>query len=211
MTTRTDVTVDWSLSPRVITVADPSVSMTMQDLVDTLREIEDTVRGISELKLLDASGKQDLGGGVTVGITVALQNALLAFELRGGPSYIQCIADGGNLVAVDDMDAAISPISPTAFTQVVISQSSSATGIITGSGVTPGDVTDIKNAIFDEIMEDSESFAEQIRLMRAEAAGKTAVTGGTNVKFRDAADSKDRIDATVDDTGQRTAVTTDGS
>lgn len=211
MTTRTDVTVTWEASPRMIIVASPSVDISMQDLVDTVRKLEDTVRGMSELKLLNASGKEALGGGVTVGITVELQNAVVEFAARGGPSYIQCIASGGNLVAVDDMGAAISPVGPTAFTQIVIAQSSSATGIITGSGVTPGDVTDIKNAIFDEVMENSETFAEQVRLMRAEAAGKVAVAGGTNVTFRDAADTKDRIDATVDENGQRTAVTTDGT
>ncbi len=71
---------------------------------------------------------------------------------------------------------------------------------------------DVRDAIFANIMENAETFAEQVRLMRAEAAGKVAVTpDGTNVKFRDAADAKDRIDATVDDTGQRTAVTTDGT
>ena len=95
--------------------------------------------------------------------------------------------------------------------QVIPGNSAGLQIVVSGSGVLPGDITDIKNAIFDEIMEASESFADQIRLMRAEAAGKVAVAGGTNVKFRDAADAKDRIDATVDDTGQRTAVTTDGS
>ena len=78
------------------------------------------------------------------------------------------------------------------------------------SGVTPSDITDFKNAVFTEVMEDSETFAEQIRLMRAEAAGKLAVSGST-VNIRDAADTKNRISATVDANGQRTAVTTDGS
>jgi len=49
-----------------------------------------------------------------------------------------------------------------------------------------------------------------MRLMRAEAAGKLAVVGDT-VTFRDAADTKDRITATVDANGQRTAITTDVS
>jgi hypothetical protein len=76
----------------------------------------------------------------------------------------------------------------------------------------PSDITDIKNAIYDEIMEGTEDFRQQQKIIRAEAAGKVAVSpDGTNVTFRDAADSKDRIDATVDADGQRTAVTTDGT
>jgi hypothetical protein len=78
--------------------------------------------------------------------------------------------------------------------------------------MTAGLVDVIRDAIFAKVMENSETFAEQTKLMRAEAAGKVVVTaGGTNVAFRDAADSKDRIDATVDSDGQRTSVTTDGT
>lgn len=66
--------------------------------------------------------------------------------------------------------------------------------------------------IFAFILENSETFAEQIRLIRAEASGLVVRSGdGLNVKFRDAADTKDRIDATVDADGNRTAITTDGN
>lgn len=81
---------------------------------------------------------------------------------------------------------------------------------VTGSGVTSQDKTDIKNLVFDEVVEGSETFKQQVRLMRAEAAGKLAVSG-TTVTIRDAGDTKDRITATVDSNGQRTSVTTDAS
>jgi hypothetical protein len=61
-----------------------------------------------------------------------------------------------------------------------------------------------------DTVEGSETYQESMRLMRAEAAGKLAVSG-TTVTFRDAADTKDRITATVDANGQRTAITTDAS
>jgi len=61
-----------------------------------------------------------------------------------------------------------------------------------------------------DVVEGSETWQESMRLVRAEAAGKVAVSGAT-VSFRDAADSKDRIVATVDEQGQRTAITTDVS
>jgi hypothetical protein len=183
--------------------------MTMQDLVDTGRKLEDQfTEGVSFSKLLNASGKEELGGGVKVGITVALQNLLLAFEGRTTPAQVgtvtgapanpivtrltmqdtsatfqtnniqrgsllinftdqsvaevykvnseteletkllvqgigntydtndvykiwnieQCNATGGNLVALDEFGATLdSPILPTAFTQVVLTSSASAT------------------------------------------------------------------------------------
>jgi len=81
MTTRTDVAVDFFATPqRIAEVADPSTEFIMQDVVDTLRIAESSFTGMSFPSLLDAFGKQDLGGGVKVGITVALQEAKIAFE-----------------------------------------------------------------------------------------------------------------------------------
>ena len=127
MTIRTDLVVDWYSSPRIITVLAPSTEITMQDLVDTCRILESDSNTIDNLHLLDAAGKENLGGGVKVGITVTLNNAKIAFEARSGPTYVQCNISGGNLVALDDLGATISAIEPTAFTQVVLANSSSAT------------------------------------------------------------------------------------
>lgn len=127
MTVRSDVTVDWSVSPRIITVLSPSAEITIQDLVDTCRELEDDVQNLTFAHLINAAGKDDLGGGVRVGVTATLQNAVLAFETRPGPTYAQCRVTGGNLVALDATGTNISPIYPTAFTQVLTTSSSSAT------------------------------------------------------------------------------------
>lgn len=207
MASRTDVEVTYADSPRVAEIAAPSTDINMQDLVDTLRDAEYSWAGNTSKKLLNASGKEDLGGGVRVGITAALQNLLLAFEGRTTPAetgtvtsnpgsvivgrdqfvdtsadfvtaavargslvinftdqsvaevvsvddlntlttktlvngigntydvadvyhvfnIIQCKADGGNLVAVDEAQATVAAILPTAFTQVTLTSSSSAT------------------------------------------------------------------------------------
>ena len=207
MTTRSDVEVTYVTSPRVAEVQAPSTEIIMQDLVDTLRKEEDSFEGMVFKKLINASGKEDLGGGVSVGITVAMQNLLLAFQGRTTPAQtgnvtatpaspvpsrqifqdssatfiangvqrgslvvnftdqsiadvvsvdsetqlttkvlaegigntydinddykvwniIQVQATGGNLTAVDEFQAAISAILPTAFTQVILQSSSSAT------------------------------------------------------------------------------------
>jgi len=125
---RSDVTVDWQASPRIITVAAPSTTITIQDLVDTLRSLEDEIINMDNPHLVNASGKENLGGGVLVGITCSLQNAKLAFEARGGEPYTLCTVTGGNLVAVDtDGVTPIDAIQPTAFVTVNTQASSSGT------------------------------------------------------------------------------------
>jgi hypothetical protein len=99
----------------------------MQDLLDTLRDEESKAANIDNDGIVDAAGKENLGGGVRVGLTVTLLNAKVAFEARPGPTYVQCNVAGGNLVALDTGGATMSAIEPTAFTQVVLANSSSAT------------------------------------------------------------------------------------
>lgn len=210
MTERSDITTYWEESPRIIEVADPSANLTMQDLHDTCRsdskqpgEGGDSLNNMDDDFIIDSAGKEDLGGGVSVGITATLQNAQVAFEsritptstgsvttgdvngvtytdasgtlqtdsvergavlinftdesiteilevlgegsarcrpLRGGTNndfgigdvckiwnIEQCELEGGNLVALNEADASISPVFPTAFTQIVRTSSSSAT------------------------------------------------------------------------------------
>ena len=86
MTTRTDLDIDFNPSPRIVEVRSPSTELIAQDTVDTLRIGEESTSGITEFKLLDASGKQSLGGGVNVGITVELLDTQIAFEPRLTPA-----------------------------------------------------------------------------------------------------------------------------
>ena len=82
MAVRTDIFVRWNLSPRVIVVEDPSTELTIQDLVDTIRTLEYEYDNLDDDYIIDASGKEDLGGGTKVGITVRLNNAVVQFEGR---------------------------------------------------------------------------------------------------------------------------------
>jgi len=61
-----------------------------------------------------------------------------------------------------------------------------------------------------DTIEGALTYQEAQRVMLAESAGKVSVSGST-VTFRDQADTKDRITATVDSNGQRTSITIDGS
>lgn len=126
MAIRNDISIDWSQSPRIILVDAPAISITMQDLYDTLRDAE--FQQMDEPSIVLGSGKEELGGGVLVGLTITLQNALLGFEARSGPEYTQCSITGGNLVAQDEAGVYFAtPVYPTAFTQIVLANSSSAT------------------------------------------------------------------------------------
>jgi hypothetical protein len=63
--------------------------------------------------------------------------------------------------------------------------------------------------VLDEVVEGSTTFRQMLRAFMAALAGKAAGLDTTTVTFRDAADSKDRITATVDEFGNRTVVTLD--
>lgn len=82
MATRSDIRVFYNLSPRLVIVDAPSQEVTIQDLHDTLRDIEDEPANLIYPDLISTAGKEDLGGGVFVGLTATLQNAQLAFERR---------------------------------------------------------------------------------------------------------------------------------
>ena len=66
--------------------------------------------------------------------------------------------------------------------------------------------------IHDEVVEGTTTFRQAVRLMLSVLTGKSSGGGSTTVVFRDIGDSKNRISATVDAAGNRTAVgTRDGT
>ena len=67
------------------------------------------------------------------------------------------------------------------------------------------------DSIHDEIFEGTLTFRQIIRILLAALAGKSTGGGTTSLKFRDNADGKDRISATVDSSNNRTGMTLDGS
>jgi len=124
---------------KVITVEKPQRELTIQDFHDEIRLFEEKNQNLEVAQIVNASGKQDLGGGIQVGITLELINDWrLAFEARtdqevedeGFPPVAEggavlCFVRGGNLVATNIYNN--NPIFSTQNTQVTIAQSSSAT------------------------------------------------------------------------------------
>lgn len=109
---------------KIITVPSPDTTLDLQYLINQIRAEEQTLNpGMAYYKIADAFGKQDLGGGVRVGMTVILLDGWrVSFEARPGPTTVSVTISGGNFVG----EAGANPIAPTAFTQVTIAQSTSA-------------------------------------------------------------------------------------
>jgi len=70
---------------------------------------------------------------------------------------------------------------------------------------------DAVDEILDEVIEGTTTLRQAIRLFLSALASKSSGGGTSTIKFRDVGDSKDRITATVDSDGNRTAMTLDAS
>lgn len=117
---------------KIITIPLPKTEVTIQELLNDIRDFEDEVIGIDIYKIADASGKEELGGGVQVGITLKLIEWKLKFADRPGPNWVNCNVRGGNLVAVEidsttGEEIFVVPIEPSAYVTVSLTASSSAT------------------------------------------------------------------------------------
>ena len=67
-------TVRWPLSPRLVEIPNTETALSARDATDTLLDLEDNVEGVVWPKNEDVTGGQDLGDGVTVGLTIQYQN-----------------------------------------------------------------------------------------------------------------------------------------
>lgn len=67
------------------------------------------------------------------------------------------------------------------------------------------------DSIIDEVIEGTTTLRQAIKLFTAALVGKSSGGGTATLKFRDIGDGKDRITATVDSNGNRTAMTLDAT
>jgi hypothetical protein len=155
---------------------------------------------------IDAGGATNINTS-TESLVVTGQQAQVGFDVNviANPESLTVTENQATVSLVSsDVDVAASSEALSITTRPATVDASGATTL------TPQDITNIVDALFARVIENGETFAEQMKLIRAEAAGKLSVSGNT-VSIRDAADSKDRIVATVDGQGQRTSITTDVS
>ena len=139
MTFRTDVTVDWAVSPRIIKVATPSTEITCQDIVDTCRQLEAELIALDDDYLIhDKTGGKIEVGTMTTIIVLVLNNAKIKFAARLGPTWVNCYITEGTIGAVDALGAMMDPREPSAFVNTDISQATTGAIITTGgSALTP--------------------------------------------------------------------------
>jgi len=118
-------TLEFDFPAKIINVPLPDINVDLQFLINSIRLAEGGIsQGIAYPKIADTFGKQDLGGGVLVGITcVLLYGWRIKFADRPGPETVSCSVTGGNFVG----EAGANPVAPSTFTQVTTQQSSSAT------------------------------------------------------------------------------------
>lgn len=111
---------------RIINVVNPQTDVDVQDLYGACRQAEDSETGIQYAKITNASGKESLGSGVAVGLTVEL----LGWQLRfWDGNYIAKIT-GGNLVGGVGGD----PVAYSPGVQVLLIQSAASTVVQVNMG-----------------------------------------------------------------------------
>lgn len=92
-----------------------------------------------------------------------------------------------------------------------------AAGVITAAAIATGAIdadalaADAVDEILDEVVEGALTVREILRIILAVTAGQSTGGGTSTITFRDVADAKARVSATIDGSRNRTAVTLDGS
>jgi hypothetical protein len=115
---------------QIIDVLEPQDEVIVQDLINEIRVQEQTPLGMAFWKIADATGKDDLGGGVSTGITLTL---MPNWQLRFWEGTYTASITGGNLVGGHVTNG---PVAYTAGVQVVLVQSAASTLVTGGSALT---------------------------------------------------------------------------
>ena len=133
----------------------------------------------------------------------------------------EIVMSGGNIVAVDDMDAEIPPILPTFGVMITKAQASQATITETGvSGLTAAESAQLSAlpllpaivaGIWDEVLEGTTNMREAKRLMLAALQGVSIVPSEGRILYKGLDGLQTRLDILHDAVGARTSVSRDGS
>lgn len=148
---------DFNFTLKILQIPDTETSATIQDLWNAIIIAHADLRSMDDDEIATISGKEDLGGGVSVGLTISFINGWrIQAAPRAGPDFVLVTVSGGNTVTSEADQApaggpgipaaATNPIAPANFTNIIISQSSSATGIIAAGGDTDDIVDGVWNA-----------------------------------------------------------------
>jgi len=117
--------------------------------------------------------------------------------------------------AIDATAIATDAIDADALADNAITSGTFAAGAITAAAIATGAIdadalaADAIDEIWDEVVDGSYTGRQALRAFMSALAAKVSGMGTTTVTFRDTGDSKNRITATVDASGNRSAITLD--
>lgn len=111
------------------------------------------------------------------------------------------LVNAPNATAIAAIQHNLSTFKPDVDTVVNVTNVATVAGMPTAS--------EVADAVLDEVYEGSTTLRQLLRGVASVLMGKSAGGGTTTITFRDSADAKNRIDATVDSNGNRTSVTLD--
>ena len=202
---------------KLVLVTSPDVTATVQDLADFIEDqmaapeglVSDGVNWDFAGDVARPEGKlEDAGNpGVFTQIILAI-NPDWQVQFWGGSGYTRIT--GGKMIG--GLGGEVMKATGTAGDITVLETQVDGTFVQAGSGLSAGQDTKLTrvHSLLD-VIEGTLDHQEVMTILLAAAAGKVSGANTTNVTIRDQADTKDRIDATVDEFGNRTAVTVDAT
>ena len=145
-------------------------SVTIQEIINASRDYEDSEEGMTTDVVANAYGKQGLGAGMAVGITLELiNNWRIQFEEE--TVWTTKYVLGGNLVAINDYGD--DPIKPSAYVNVIISGSTSPSIVYAEGGESVWSVSE-KDALINTV-----EFIKQF------SSGKWKIAGNQMIFYKD--------------------------
>lgn len=148
---------------------------------------------------IESIGGNDIGGGSTIS---PYYNLLYGWRIQFAAAD-QTVTIVGNVITAEG-DSPLTDNAGPYHHQAILQVSANS---LTGAG--GGSLTAAQ--VWQHVVEGSMTAEEAVRLFAAVLAGKSSGAAGPTIVFRDIADTKDRVTATVDAIGNRTAVTTDAA
>lgn len=189
---------------------DSSVGAMAADVVTATAIAADAI-GSSELaatavaEIADQVWDEVLAGHLTAGSTGAALNAAGAAGDPWGTALPGAYGAGtaGKIVG-DNLNATVSSRA----TQTSVDDLPTNAELTTALDALPT-AAENADAVWDEAVDGAVTARQSLRLANSANGGKLSGAATTNVLIRDLADTKNRVDATVDSSGNRTAVTRD--
>lgn len=133
----------FDIPSKIVTVLAPDTSVTCQEVYDVCRDFEDSYPMMSQLPIVDAEGKTNMGSGkFSVVFLFMINGWKIKFEDRPGPSTVVCeVADGNTFGRVGDKNSSEQhPIEASAYTFSIVYQATTGASVETGvSGLTPSE------------------------------------------------------------------------